>query len=236
MSIVSRFPTYAQLKLYVQEDMDLQNEDFISADEFLRLFNDAVDRAEKVMFQTYEDYFLAFADLTLVSGTQAYSLPDGLWGNKIRKVIYRNGDQINECPRMPHLDRFLELEYLNNETDTQCYNWIIFNTTAGAPNIHFAPVPAESGEYIRIYYWRQANRFVDTSDVLDIPEAEAYIQAYVKWRIGMKESRGNPTPSVVEAKKTRDEERDGLIAALTEMVPDDQNEIEPDFSFYREHV
>jgi hypothetical protein len=39
-------PTYAELKSYLQKELDLEDETFITDDEFLSYFNEAVDMVE----------------------------------------------------------------------------------------------------------------------------------------------------------------------------------------------
>ena len=56
-------PTYADLKSYLEKELDLEDETFITADEMQSYFNEAVDMIEAAIHNIYEDYFLTNASI-----------------------------------------------------------------------------------------------------------------------------------------------------------------------------
>lgn len=235
MSIASRYWTYAEILAKVQKDLDLEDEIFIQASEFLSYANEAVDEAEGIVHTLYEDYFLDKEGITLVSGTSEYSLPSKIFAHKIRRIIYRNGSRVYPVNRIRDWHKFEEYALdlvggpLGNSAE---YRYFIINQTAGSPKILFTPEVSEAGAFITVWFLRQANRFVATSDVLDIPEAANFVIQHIKNRCWEKEGHPNLSKGMMDLEK----ERSLLEGTLTAMVPDADNEIEMDLTFYQEMV
>lgn len=80
-------------------------------------------------------------------------------------------------------------------------------------------------------YIRTANRMIDDDSVLDIPQFATYVKAFMKERCLEKEP-GNP--GLGDAQKETVRLREQMLATLSEMVPDNQNQIEMDMSHYEE--
>jgi hypothetical protein len=74
--------TWADIKSRVQYELDLIDEDFISATELLYFCNRAINTAESLILNLSEDYFLTKETLSLVNGTQEYDLPTGIYAQK----------------------------------------------------------------------------------------------------------------------------------------------------------
>ena len=83
-------PTYLELTTQVKDSLDLWEETFITDSELLNYFNEAIDLVESNILTIYEDYFLAKTTLSIVSGTQDYALPSGIFAQKIRKIYYND--------------------------------------------------------------------------------------------------------------------------------------------------
>lgn len=71
-------------KLIEQVRRQTENEDVssttgISTEEFIQYLNDGQDRLQSIISSTYPDVFLAEKIITLVSGTEAYSVPDNMF-------------------------------------------------------------------------------------------------------------------------------------------------------------
>lgn len=233
MTIASRYWTYTEMVAKVEQDLDTEDEIFIQPTEMLGLFNEAIDRAEEMVHTIYEDYFLDKDTITLVSGTSEYALPSRTYAHKIRRIIYRNGSRAYTVTRLKDWKKFEE--YTSNlvggtQGSASEYNYLFLNTVAGAPRILFTPAVGESGAYITVWFLRQANRLTTGSDVLDVPEAANFVMQYVKCRIYEKEQ--NPLLSIAIA--TLVELKTSLEGTLTTMIPDADNEIEQDMSFYEE--
>lgn len=229
---MSRFWLYSEIKTKIVNDLDLEDEDFISDTEMMAYVNEAIDEAEAEIHSLCEDYFLTRGAITLVSGTDEYSLPSDIYAMKIRGVYYKNGSTVREIKRLRNWKKLgLYVEGLTASASAGDYDYLIVNETAGAPKIVFTPTVQESGAYIRIYYIRNATRMTTTSSVCDIPEFVSFVIQYAKVRCYEKE--GHPNLSLALA--ALEQQRQQMTDTLSGMVVDDDNEIEADVSFYSEH-
>lgn len=222
-------------------DLDLQEEDFVDADELVGYFNDAIDEAEAEILKLHEDYFLCDANLTLVSGTADYALPDTIYANKIRKVLYINGTNIYTVARMRGSDRFEEMARITAQSSSEDYRYNLKNASAAA-GVKFTLVPParESGAFIKIWHIRNANRIPLIADgtlmateaaLIDLPECMPFIFAHVKARVLAKDF----DPRLPMATGELQNQRKLMIDTLTEMVPDDDTTVLADLSFYHDH-
>jgi hypothetical protein len=230
---MARFWTYSEIKAKILRDLDCEDESFVQPSELLDYVNEAIDEAEAEIHSIYEDYFLTSATITLVSGTDAYSLPSDIYAQKIRAVLYKNGSTVTKIKRLPASKKF-DI-YTDNLTTTESagnYDYFLKNTTAGTPQIVFTPPPAESGAYITVWYLRNANRLTLDASVCDIPEFVSFVIQYVKVRVYEKE--GHPNLSLAVAGLAH--QRQMMTDTLTAMVPDGDNLIEADLSHYHEAV
>lgn len=66
--------------------------------------------------------------------------------------------------------------------------------------------------------------------LVDIPQFATFVMQYVKVLCLDKDKN----PRLIKAQNTLDQQRAQMVATLAEMVPDLDNEIEPDFSLYQE--
>lgn len=237
MATTTEFPTYAELELDIEDELDLTvgTDSIIDQTEMIHYCNKAIDQAEQVVHTIYEDYFLTYDDLTLVDGTEEYAPPTDIYAMKIRAMIFFNGSDVYEVLRERDWKKFLNYQHdqqYSTSTDYE-YKWFLRNATAGAWKQIITPTPG-SGT-IRRWFLRQANRITATSDVMDIPEAKNFILAYMRYRAIMKCRRGNPGGELAEAKEQLAMEKQDLVDTLGTMVPDAGNEIEMDLSHYWEH-
>lgn len=232
MAISSRYWTLAELTAKIQQDTDTEDELFIQPSELLSYINEAIDEAELEIHGLYEDYFLDKTSLTLVSGTDEYSLPSAIYAHKIRRITYRNGTRVYTVKRLRDWRKFerYEINKVYSTSGSEELGYFILNQTAGSPKLLFSPPVNENGAFITIWYLRQANRLVNTTDVLDIPEAANFVIQHVKKRLYEKEGH----PMIVGAIADLEKERGLLQSILASMVPDADNEIEMDVSFYEE--
>jgi hypothetical protein len=225
------FMTYGDIRNKILRDLDLEDEIFITADELLGYVNEAIDEAEAEIHTLYEDYFLARATLTLVSGQEAYALPANMYAHKIRRILYRNGTETRAIPRLRDWKKFeVYTQALANATGT-AYEYFIDNTTSGAPKIILSPTPTEDGPYVTIWYLRNAAALAVEADVCDIPEFVQFVIQYAKVRCYEKEGH----PNLGGAVQYLERQRQLMNATLSSMVADGSTEIEPDMTFYRDH-
>jgi hypothetical protein len=84
---------------------------------------------------------------------------------------------------------------------------------------------------ITIRYIRKAKQLVDDTDVCDIPEFENFVILFARYEC-LKKEIGNPLLQITKAEL--EAERRLMVETLTAMVPDNDNEINPDLRFYRD--
>jgi hypothetical protein len=344
MTIASKYWTLLELRDKVREDMDLQEETFISDSELASAANEAIDQAEQEVHTLYEDYFLTDIKLFLESGKEKYNLPGTIYAHKIRRMIFENGSEIYRVRRIGDWKKFERkaIESVNNTSTL--YEWFLVNDTQGDPEINLVPTSLHTSyartisganEYIdftdddgtfavtlangsftdptlvaaaaqaamnasgssQVYtvvynrqtmkfeftnttgsvfsllwssgvnasanarqalgfsgsdltglltysstygvlsgwvtcwFMRQANRLVDDTDILDIPEASNFVLRYMKNRVLEKDK---DFQSLADGVRLLDEERKLMVGTLATMVPDAENDIEPDFTMYEE--
>lgn len=234
MSITTLYWTYAMLRDKVLRDLDLEEETFISSSEMLSFANEAIDRCEQEVVTIYEDYFLDYEVLAIVSGQDEYELPPNIYAHKIRRMVFFDGNTVYKVKRLGDWKKFetYELDRANGN-GVNLFDYFIRNAVPGAPTILFTPVPTTMGQ-VRIWYLRQSNRLEDPVDILDIPEGHNYVLAYMKMKCIEKETHAELTPGLQKAIADVETERKLMVETLTAMVPDAENEIEPDFTLYEE--
>lgn len=233
--------TYAQARDRLLLETDLTNETFITADEMVSYFNEAIDTAEAEICKTYEEYFLTVATLTMAQGVGAISLPSGIYANKIRGVVYINGSEYYAVKRVRGEDKFLNIEATNAYGTSDLYQYYTrWDDTTTGVKLTLVPPARVSGAFLKLYYLRNANRVplisggtqaATDATIIDIPEFIAYILQFVKLRIYEKE--GGPRSE--DAIKKVEYYKDLMIETLSDMVQDNDDTIIPDTSHYEEH-
>lgn len=219
-------PTYSELKTYLQKELDLQDETFITPDEFMSYFNEAVDMIESSIHNIYEDYFLTSTPLTLVNAQFQYDLPTDIYAQKIRKILYSNGGSLKyEIRRVKKLEEILYIQA------PDLYSYLIQNDATSGLKINLYPTPLEDTTYITIWYIRNAKRFTTDTDVCDIPEFTNVLVQFVRWKCLSKEGH----PDAQQAASDLDRMRSEMVDTLTARIPDEDNWVIKDMSFYRDY-
>lgn len=226
--------TYAEAKAVVEKELDLEEENFIQEAEMLEYFNKARREAEAEVLGIYEDYLLDNAPLALTLGANRYDLPADIYASKIRGVIYNNGDIVYEIRRIRSAKKFLERALLITADPIDYYRYIIVNTALNGIQIELSPASKEtSTTNVQIWFLRKVPDLVDDTDLVDveIPESINFIYAYVKGLCKQKENAGSMPP---DAQADIEQQRKLLVDTLTNMIPDDDNEVIKDVSIYEE--
>lgn len=226
------YNTWATVRAAVLRETDCEDEDFVTATELMDYCNEAIDECEKLIHNLSEDYFLTRSTITLVNGTEEYSLPSDIYAHKIRSIMYRNGSTVYEIKRIRDWRKFeaYESDKASGGGGNPIYAYFLLHTTAGTPKILLSPTPTEAGAYPKIWYIRNANKITSTADTIDIPECLNYIKHYIKCKILFKER----SPVFEFAKAELQEVRQAMIDTLAIKVPDNDNKIEMDTSYYNE--
>lgn len=215
--------TYAEAKAKIERDLDMQEETFVTPDEMVMYFNDAIDECEAEIHNLFEDYFLTEASITLVPGTDRYSLPSDIYANKIRSLWFNDGNLRYQVKRTRHKNLpFTDMSDI-------VYSYQMQHRSPGEGiTIKLNPSVTHAGNYLHIQYIRNANRVYLGTDVIDIPECMGFVFAYVKEKVCNKETH----PLLQSAQAQLEKQRELLLVTLKSMTIDDDNEIEADLSFY----
>jgi hypothetical protein len=226
-----KFWTWSEVREKIRRDLDLESEVFVRPEELLGYANEAIDEAEAEIHALYEDYFLTSATVSLVAGQDEYDLPSDIYAHKIRRIVYNNGASVYTVTRIGDWKKFETKSIADNFSTSDLYQFFIKNPSAGSPKFVLVPKARETvADVLEIWYLRNANRLVDDTDVIDIPEFINYI--FQKITCLVYEKEGHPNLDRAEMKLA--EERNRMLGVLAQMVPDAENEIEMDTSFYEE--
>ena len=216
-------------------ELDLNDDNLMDEAEAREIANQATREAEALIHTIYEDYFLTLAspNLSLVQGADEIALPTGSYAMKVRGIIYTNGSIIYEMVRIREWVKFLAFRLLRISPNSATrYRYFIINTTVGSPKIKISPPAQESGAYLETWFLRRAGEMTTGTDICDIPEFVQFI--YDSVRVKLYEKEGNPMLEKAVADKAAT--RQLMIDTLTEMIPDHDNKIEADMSYYMEHT
>ena len=216
--------TLTQLLSRVVTPLDMQDYSIVSSAEVTQSINDGIKRAEAQIHMLYEDYFLAYETLNIVSGTATYSLPSDIYARKIRKVIYNDGSSIKY--------EVIQLKDLNHTAivdDNDEFKYRIFNDSSNGVQLTLFPTPAETNSFITIYYIRDAKQLSSGSDVCDIPEYEEYVVKYAQVECLKKEMSNPLLQTYQQDLQVLGQE---MIDSLSQAIDDGNVEIDMDLSFY----
>ena len=218
--------TWSQLRTKIENDLDLTDELFITQEELLGYANEAIDEAEQEVLTIYEDYFLTKTNLALATGTDEYDLPADIWAHKIRSIQYRSGSERFLIRRLKQLPDVNEVD-----SNDKHYRYMVVNSLADGPKIKLFPASLEtSSTNVTIWFIRNAKEIVLDSDVIDIPEGHKFVMQHIKLRCYEKEG----SPKQVKAQQDLERERRLLVDSLSAMIPDEDNHMILDTSFYED--
>jgi len=229
-----RYWTLAEMRTKVENESDLQDEDFIRSSELIEYFNEAIDEAEAEIHALYEDYFLKSAQVNVASGDTQLDLPTDIYAHKIRRILFKEGlgaesSTVYTIDRIRDWKKFEQKAVYDTQLTTDLYKYFLTNATPGSPKIEIMPKIRETG-VVTIWYLRNANRLSADTDICDIPEFANFIFAHVKVKIQEKEGH----PGLQESLMKLESERNRMTGVLAQMVPDADNTIEMDTSLYEE--
>lgn len=224
---------YTDAVAKVEQDLDLEEEDFIQTTEMLGYFNEALREAAAEISTIYEDYFLTSAALPLVLNQAIYNIPSGIFFDKIRGIVYFSGTIIYEIKRIRTDHKFLDRASLIYDDPTDYYRYILINGATNGVQLELSP-PSKETSSTNVYVWflREVTPIVNGTDIVDKDiRFINFTYAYVKGRCKQKENAG-VMPD--DARAEIEFQRKLMIETLSNRVPDDDNKNLLDMSFYRE--
>lgn len=231
-------PTYGDLRVKVENDLDLQEEVFVTPSELIGYCNAGIRAAAAEINAIYEDYFLTKVFMPLSVGQADYNLKDvapNCYANKIRKLVYADGTKIYNIKRIKSSTKFEERAVINLYGTADYYRHLIRNDSAATGAIIELVPPSKetSTNHVTLWYLREIAPVTQDSDPVDVPEFQDFVMQFMKHEVWSKEMNGHPPESVVNALTF---ERNLMVDTLTNMVPDDDDEIEKDLSIYEDMV
>jgi hypothetical protein len=209
----------------------MQEEQFITTTELNSYINSGISEAERIIHNLYEDYFLTTGALTVHgAGLPWFTLPSDIYANKIRKVVYDDGNNVEYIiPRIRKLEDIYALDDITASPENS-FAYLLLNDLTNGVRLRLYPTPASTPvANITVYYIRNAKQLSADNDVHDIPEFENFIVAYAKIKCLQKEGT-SPLLQVQIAELQN--EKSQMIQTLSNMVPDDDDNVIPDMSFY----
>lgn len=217
--------TLEEIKRRIRQPLDMEEELFVEEDELLDYINAGVKECSEEIHNLNEDYFKTDSNITTVIGTSAYDLPSDIYARKIRSILFNNGSERYEI--LPILDRDKMLV-----RDNDLYKYALKNSTTSGPQLVLYPAAREaSASNITVNYIRDVILLEDNADELDIPEFEQFVIEYARVKILEKEMEN---PMLETAKANLAKSKDLMIRTLQESVPDGNNDMEIDTSFYND--
>lgn len=236
-----QYESFGAIKSKVERELDTEVEEFVQPEEFVGYVNDAISFAEAEIHKLgiEDEYFLTKSFLTLVAGEEDVSLPTNIYMNKIRNVVYKNGATIFEIKRIRGMNRFENIERINQYTSvTDYYTYLLRNdSAAGGVKMELMPPSSESStQNVKLWYIREASKWNYATDptgllLCDMPQiAMQFLYQYVKYRVYEKEGHANMDSAKIDLVKIETT----MIATMEQMVADDNTEIIKDLSIYED--
>jgi hypothetical protein len=229
-----KYWTWAEIREKVQQECDLEDEDFVRESELLSYANEAIDEAEAEIHSLYEDYFSKSVNIPVTDGLVNLNIPatfPDIYADKFRRVVFSSAGQgtVYVVNRLKDRTKFEQRVVSDTYTTTDLYQYLLENPSAGNPIMTFVPSIRETG-VMNVSYIRNANRLVNDTDVCDIPEFINFIFSHMKVKVYGKEGH----PGYPEALERLERERERMVGVLASRVPDTENEIELDTSAYQD--
>lgn len=138
-----QFRTFASIKGEVQRALDLEEELFIQPQEYIDYCQKAIKflEAEIHKLGLEDNYFEAYAPLSLAETVQDYALPSNIYSNKILRIVWRRNSEIFEIMRLTKKDRYTDIALMEmfQNTGMPYYYQILNNSPRVGPRIHLVP-------------------------------------------------------------------------------------------------
>lgn len=155
----------------VKLDLVLNEEDpeekFVTYEELIGYFNDAVDDAEAEIVNLHEDYFLSSDYVPLQVGITEYPMPKNIYANKLRGIVYANGSIVYPVKKFRDWRKFEAIAVSKQFSQGDYYRYFLTNDAPGQrrfvidpPSRETAVLPPLPSPFTPMQRWyiRQANR------------------------------------------------------------------------------
>ncbi len=223
--------TLLSLRNQIKDDLDLWQEDFISDSEINRHINDAVKKAQASIMSFSPSYFLCESEITLALGDNKIDYPSDIYANKIRKLVFTDGDTIFRVDRCKDIMQAEGIDLYNTSSEV-VLKYIPINDSVEGRKIRLFPSTGRAGT-LSIWYIRNAATLSADGDLCEIDEFDDYIVQSAKTAIFVKD--GDPRAS--DSKNLERELKDSMDLALANMIVDGEDDrVDLDMSFYNDCV
>lgn len=231
-----QFFTLGDLLTRLNQELDLTSSDPVTRNEKISYINQGIREAAAAIHKlgVEDQYFRASQPLNLNTGQSAYGLPTNIYGNKILKIMYKNGTDIYEIKRLRHRNNMsveMQIAYIQEFGSAERYSYLIINDSAAFGNeLTLYPTSREtSTTRATIWYVRLPNVVSQDDDIVDIPEFADFVLQFAKVKCLRKEFLGEAPEGEIEE---LERQRTLMVDTLAEMVPDENNLVDQDSSFY----
>lgn len=136
--------TLSEIENDIKDALDLQEEEFISLDELARYINEGLNEAESEIMELNQDYFLAKGFLPLVSGTNSYDLPNNIYANKIRGIMYMNGSIQYPIDQYRRKFKFADIANTEQFGVADDYRYFLQNDVPGQAKLILQPTSRDT--------------------------------------------------------------------------------------------
>lgn len=226
--------TFGDLRQQLEKEMDTEDEGFVQETELQGYFNSAITivESEIIKLGLREKYLQKEAFISTVLNQKDYSIPADIVANKIRKVIYRNGNTIYPIRPLKSEDSYEAEDVYAVYAPSEYYRYQIYKS--GNNNI-FRITPKASitvANAIRMVYFGKLNRFTSDAIVCDVPDVcYEYILSYVRYRVYGKESHQNTMGERADLNALLQLMRETL---QNQVADPEMDEMDADFTHYEE--
>ena len=230
-----RKPTWLEEKEAIEEELDLQEEQFISEKQLMKWYNQAIDKCEAHIHNLNEDWFLTDSPFILSKDVRSYDLPDNIYGVSIRSFHYISSTDEYPLNRIVNINDTLDE---NNIISHDQYSYMVFNSEANGPQVRFYPTPTKDYlSEITINYIRNAARLeydivLRNEQEIDIPEFSSFCRQYVICKCHEKEKQWQ---SYQVAKAELNELENLMKQTLGKKEKDGQSMLTPDMESAEEY-
>jgi hypothetical protein len=229
------YKTFGELKDQVEQELDLEEEEFVQPAEMINYFNSAIRivESEIIKLGLREKYLQTDATVSVTQGVGDYDLPDNIVANKIRKVVYRDSVTIYTLLPLRGEEAYEVEDVMNLYNTSEYYRYMLYKTEEKSI---FRIVPKAYktvSEAIRIIYFKDLNRYTADNVICDMPDDICYEVAlsYVRWRCYAKETHVNAPGE----KENMGEMIQLMRETLQNQVADpDMDLVDKDLSMYEE--
>jgi hypothetical protein len=147
--------TYSQLKLFVQNKLDIRDEDFIDDAELLEYTEEALKycEAEIHKLNIEDQYFVSHAVVPMVVSKFDYDLPSNIYGNKVLKAVYSNGTFTTPLKRVRDSRRFERVEDVRKYgvvTSGEYGFMLVNNDIRSGTKLRLYPTPTEASTVVSV--------------------------------------------------------------------------------------